>query len=52
MSLNYLKVKHKNYLLELLKKHKNIFHGTLGKYTDSDNTIESKEDVKPYHEKK
>ena len=33
---NYLKVKHKNFLLELLQKYKEIFDGTLGKYTGYD----------------
>ena len=51
MNLNHLKDKHQNSLLELLWKYKNIFDGTLGKYTDSDYTIELKEEVKPYNAK-
>ena len=51
MNLNYLKDKHRNSLLELLQKYKNMFDGTLGKYTGSDYTIELKEDAKPYHTK-
>ena len=47
MSLNHLKDKHKNLLLELLQKYKNMFDGTLGKYTGSNYTIELKEDAKP-----
>ena len=43
MNLNYLKDKHRNSLLELLQKYKNMFDGTLGKYTGSDYTIELKE---------
>ena len=35
MSLNYLKVKHKNSLLELLQKYEKMFDGTLGKYPGS-----------------
>jgi len=48
---NYLKDKHRNSLLELLQKYKNMFDGTLGKYTGSDYVIELKEDAKPYHAK-
>ena len=48
MNLNYLKDKHRNSLLELLQKYKNMFDGTLGKYTGSDYTIELKEDAKPF----
>ena len=33
MISNYLKVKHKNCLLELLQKYEKMFDGTLGKYT-------------------
>ena len=33
------------------KKHKKMFDGILGKHTGSDNTIELKEDAKPYHAK-
>ena len=51
MNLNYLKDKHRITLLELLQKYKNMFDGTLGKYTGSDYTIELKEDAKPYHAK-
>ena len=51
MSLNYLKVKLENSLLELLQKYKNMFDGTLGKYTGSDYTVELEENAKPYHEK-
>ena len=51
MNLNYLKDKHRNSLLELLQKYKNMLDGTLGKYTGSDYTIELKEDVKSYHAK-
>ena len=40
MSLNYLKVKHKNSLLELLQICEEMIDGTLGKYTDSNYTIE------------
>ena len=39
MNLNYLKDKHKNSISELLQKHRTIFDGTLGKYTDSDYSI-------------
>ena len=51
MNLNYLKDKHRNSLLELLQQYKNMFDGTLDKYTGSDYTIELKEDAKPYHAK-
>ena len=51
MSVNYLKDKHENSLLELLQKYEEMFHGTLGKYTRSDYTIELKEDAKLYCEK-
>ena len=51
MNLKYLKDKFKNSLLKLLKKYEKKFDGTLGKYTGSNYTIESKEDVKPYHAK-
>ena len=47
MNLNYLKDKHKESLLDLLQKYEEIFDKTLGKFTDSDYTIELKEDVKP-----
>ena len=49
MSLNYSKFKHKNSVLGSLQKYEEIFDGTLGKYTDSDHTIELQEDVNPYH---
>ena len=45
MSLNYLKDKHKNSLLELLQNYDKMFDGTLGRYTGSDYT------AKPYHAK-
>ena len=51
MNLNYWKDKHKNSLLELLQKYEEILYGTFGKYTGSKNTIELKEDAKPYHAK-
>ena len=51
MSVNYLKYKHNNSLLELLQKYKKIFDGNLGKYTGSDYTIELKDDAKPSHVK-
>ena len=51
MSLNYLKDKHENSLLELLQKHEKMFDGTLGKNTGSDYTIELKKDTKHYHAK-
>ena len=51
MNLNYLKVHHKNSLLELLQKYEKIFEETLGKHTGSDYMIELKEDAKPYHVK-
>ena len=51
MNSNHLKEKHKNSLLELVKKYEKIFDGTLGKYTGSDHTIELKEDAEPYHAK-
>ena len=51
INLNYLNKKHKNSLLELLQKHKNMFDGTLEKYTGSNYTIEIKEYAKPYHVK-
>ena len=51
MTLNYLKDKHKNYLLELLQKYEKMFDWTLGKYTGSNYTIELEEDAKPYHAK-
>ena len=47
MNLNYLKVKHINSLLELLKKYEKMFDETLGKYTASYYTIAWREDVKP-----
>ena len=47
MNLNYFKDKHKNSLLDLLKK----YDGTLGKITGCDYTIELQEHVKPYHAK-
>ena len=49
MNLNHLKGKHQKSLLELLQKYEKMFDGTLGKYTDSDYSIELKEDSKPYH---
>ena len=51
MNLNYLKVKHKNSLLELLQNHEEMFDGTYGKYIGSDYAIELKEDAKSYHAK-
>ena len=42
---------HKNSLLQLLQKYKEMFDGTLREYTGSDYTIELKEDTKPYHAK-
>ena len=51
MNINYLKDKHINSLLELLKEYEKIFDGTLGKYVGFDYTIELKEDAKPYHVK-
>ena len=41
----------KNYLLELLQNHEEMFNGTLGKYPGSDYSRELKEDAKPYHAK-
>ena len=49
MKLNYLNLKHKKSLLELLRKYEEIFTGTLGKYTGSDFSIELREDAKPYY---
>ena len=43
MNLNYLKVKHKNSLLQLLHKYEEMFDGTLSNYTGFENTIELKE---------
>ena len=51
MNINYLKDKHKNPLLKLLQKYKNMFDGSLGEYIGSDYTIKAKEDVKHYHAK-
>ena len=51
MNINCLKDKHKNSLIELLKKYENMFDGTLGKCRGSDYTIDLKEDAKPYHAK-
>ena len=51
MNLNYIKYKHKNFLLELLQKCEEIFDATLGKHTVYNYTIEVKEDAKPYHTK-
>ena len=51
MNSNYLKNKHKNSLLELLWKYLEMFDGTLGIYTGSNNTIEMKEDGKTYQAK-
>ena len=51
MNLIYLKDKHRNSLLKLLQKYKNMFDGTLGKYSGSNYTIELKEDTKPYYAK-
>ena len=48
MNSDYLKNKNKNSLLELLQKYKKIIDGSLGKETGSENTIESKEDAKPF----
>ena len=48
MNLNYFNEKHRNSLLELLQKYKNMFDATLGKYTSSYYTIELKEDAKPF----
>ena len=48
MSLNYLMVKHKNSLLELLQKYEEMFDGTYGKYTASHYTVELKEDEEPF----
>ena len=42
---------HKESLSELLQKRVKMFDETLGKCTDSDYTIELKEDSKPYHAK-
>ena len=42
MSLNYLKDKHQNSLLELLQKYEKMFDGTLGKYIGSNYMIELK----------
>ena len=47
MNLNYLKVKHRNSLLELLQKYEKMLDRTLGKYTGSDYNIE----LKYYHAK-
>ena len=49
MSLNHLKVKHKNSLSELLQKYEKMFDETLSKYTGSNYTIKLQEDVKPYY---
>ena len=38
MNLNYLKGKHSNYLLQLLKKYDKMCDGSLGKYAGSDYT--------------
>ena len=51
MRPNYLKDKHKNSLLESLQKYKDMFDGTLGKYTGSHLTTELKKDAKHYHKK-
>ena len=51
MNLNYLKDKHKYYLLEIIQKYEKIFDGTLGKYTGSNYTVELQEDAKPCHAK-
>ena len=51
MSLNYLKSKHKNPLLELLQKYEEMFDRTFGNYIGYDYTIELKEDAKLYHAK-
>ena len=40
MNLKHLKDKRKNSFIKLLQKHEKTFDGTLGKYTDSDYTIE------------
>ena len=37
--------------MELLQKYEEMFDGTWGKYTGSNNTIELKEDAKPYRVK-
>ena len=50
-SLNYLKKKNENSILELLQKYEDMFDGTFSKYTNSDYIIELKEDAKPYHTK-
>ena len=47
MSLNYLKDKHKNSLLELLQKYEEMFDQTLGNQAGSDYKINLKEDAKP-----
>ena len=51
MNFNYLKDKHENSVLKLLQKNEKVFDGTLGKYTDSDYTIELTKDAKPYYAK-
>ena len=51
MNLNYLKIKHKNSLLELFQKYEKMFDGTLCKYTGSNYATEVKEDAKPCHTK-
>ena len=35
----------------LLKKHENMFDGTLGNYTGNENDIELPEEAQPYHAK-
>ena len=50
-NLDYLKNRHKDSLLKLLEKYKNMFDGNLSNYIGSDYTIELKEYSKPYHAK-
>ena len=48
---DFVKVKHKYFLLNLFQKHEEMFDGTLGKYKGSDYTIEVKENAKFYYSK-
>ena len=50
-NLKYLNNDKQSLILKLLRKHKEIFDGTLGSYTGSEYKIELLEGSKPYHAK-
>ena len=50
-NLKYLHNDKQSLILKLFRKRKEMFDGTLGKYTGSDYKIELLEGAKPYHAK-